>query len=302
MSYDQTFKGRFRYVDAHCMEAAVDAFVASDVASVSLGDLAFDGLTISIDYECSAPASSYEDSLSALTSLGAYAMSGAVEASFELDGVSYYDIGHGNRTASDGLPPRHGRWDVFRAARAGSVDELRALAAAGVSLAQLYPMYRRLSSLHLAAGSGSGPAVQLLLDAGIPADIASSATATTPLAWAASAEVVRLLLLAGADRDRQVGNATVLVAASRRGHDAAVIALLEAGATIPAACRGELVRHCAERGAVATLRALLQRDPSIASALREPAVIAAAIDRGHAAFVDHLLELGATLPALSSGA
>src|SRR5688572_40044 len=126
MSYDQTFKGKYTFADAHCLEAGLDAFAQLLTDSiVDLDSLKVKGLEVGIDVDCSAPASMYEETSMAIGALGSCAKSGSVAMTFTLDGTSREARGAGRRTSSKGLPPRHYKWDVFFAAKAGDAKALR---------------------------------------------------------------------------------------------------------------------------------------------------------------------------------
>lgn len=134
VSYDQTFKGRFTYADAHCLEAAIDAFLErdpdDDEASVlELDDLKIDGLSISIDWDGSAPASSSFGSEAWLRALAEHALSGTMKTSFTMDTTERTTVSARKRKSAAGLPPRHHRWEIYAAAKAGDAKRLRALKA-----------------------------------------------------------------------------------------------------------------------------------------------------------------------------
>jgi ankyrin repeat protein len=297
MSYDQTFKGKFTFADAHCLEAGLDRFAAClEDSIVGLDDLAFDGLTVVIDMDCSAPASMYDETTGALRELGSEAQSGSLVATFTLDGTEREQVRSGGRRNSRGLAPQHHRWELFAAAKAGDGAALRELGNRGVSLAQTFTGYRGWSALHLAAEAGSVDATQVLLDAGLAPDSAPSPTGRTPLSLAANAEVAKLLLAAGADKDRIVGDSVALaIACDHERRDVAAV-LLDAGAVIPESVRKHVVESCARHGDVGTLHRLVSREREIAELLREPDVMAYAIASGEPVLLDLLLDHGATLP------
>lgn len=123
---------------------------------------------------------------------------------------------------------------LFEAAAVGDVDRLRALLSLRGSRAGEYAA-DGFTPLHLAAYFGREDAVQVLLEAGAPADATTrNAMANRPLHAAASgrhAGVIRLLVEAGADVNaRQAGGWTALHAAAQHGDGDVVAKLLEAGA------------------------------------------------------------------------
>jgi ankyrin repeat protein len=297
MSYDQTFKGKFTFADAHCLEAGLDRFAAELESSiVGLDDLDFDGLTVFIDMDCSAPASMYDETTGALRELGSEAQSGTVVATFTLDGTEREQVRSGGRRNSKGLAPRHHRWELFAAAKAGDAAALRELGSRGVSLAQTLVGYRGWSALHLAAKSGSADAVSVLLDAGIEPDVSPSPTGMTPLSLAANAEVAKRLLAAGADKDRFVGDTVALARACERERRDVVAVSLDAGAAVPESVRKDIVESCARNGDAGTLHRIIAREAAVASLLREPEVMEYAIASGQPVMLDLLLEHGAKLP------
>lgn len=297
MSFPQAFFGSFVYADAHCLEAGLDGFGRSlDGSVVQVKSLKLDGATVAIDVGAAAPASMYDDTIAALTRLGATACHGSIECTLERDGLSHDIVGHGDCLDSRSLPPRHYRWELLFAARAGSVERLRAVQSAGISLAQTLPAYYGYSPLHLAAASGSVPAVRVLLDAGIDPDVVPERDGMTPLVMAASGEIARCLLDAGAERDRPVYDIPPLVRACTGGRSDVARVLIEAGAAIPPQSIAAMARGCARHGDLATLMALATRSREFASALLSPVVTAAAIESGNVAMIDYLLERGAALP------
>jgi ankyrin repeat protein len=297
MSYDQTFKGKFTFADAHCLEAGLDRFAAMlEDSIVGIDDLAFDGLTVVVDMDCSAPASMYDETTSALRELGSEAQSGSLVATFTLDGTDRERVRSGGRRNSRGLAPQHHRWELFAAAKAGDAMALRELGSRGVVLTQTFTGYYGWSALHLAAKVGCVDAVQLLLDAGLAPDIAPSATGATPLSLAANAEVANLLLAAGADKDRPVGNSVALAIACERERWDVAAALLDAGAALPESVHQDIVESCVRSGSVGTLHRLVSRERALASLLCDPEVMESAIRSGEPVLLDFLLAHGAKLP------
>jgi hypothetical protein len=118
--------------------------------------------------------------------------------------------------------------------------------------------------------------VKTLLEAGIDPDITPKPDGVTPLAVAASAEAAWLLLAAGADKDRKVGDSVAIARACDRGREDVVAVLLEAGAAIPKSIRKDLVDSCARDGKIAMLHAFVKHDPTI-TVFRNPEVMASAI-------------------------
>ena len=128
------------------------------------------------------------------------------------------------------------------AAKAGAVDVIRELAAAGASLTARG--YKGGTPLHLAIFESHEDAVQALLKAGAPVT-AQAENGAMPLHWAAggfheaqalsSPEIITMLVEAGAPLEaRAAGQMTPLHMAARAGEVAAINALLEAGAFIDA--------------------------------------------------------------------
>jgi ankyrin repeat protein len=297
MSYDQTFKGKFTFADAHCLEAGLDRFAAMvDDSIVGIDDLVIDGLTVVVDMDCSAPASMYDETTSALRELGSEAKSGSIVATFTLDGTEREHLSCGKRRNSKGLAPQHHRWELFAAAKAGDAAALRELAGRGVALAQTFTGYRDWSALHLAAKVGAVEAVQMLLDAGLAPDISPSANGTTPLSLAANAEVAKLLLAAGADKDRLVGDSVALTLACDGDRRDVAAVLLDADAALPESMWKDTVESCVRNGDVGTLHRLVSRERALASLLREPEMMELAIGSGEPVLLDLLLDHGAKLP------
>jgi ankyrin repeat protein len=297
MSYTQTFKGAFHYANDHRIEAALDAFV-SDLSEsvVDLRSLKLRGSSISIAVDCSAPASMYDETLMALGRLGDHATSGSIATTFHLDGISRERVGAAGVWDTAGLPPRHHRWDVFRAAREGDAAKLRALVAAGSSLDVTYPSFRGWTSLHLAAAAGASDAARVLLETKLAID-ATGERGETPLAVAATAKVAELLLEAGADPAHRLDGRSLLLAVSDAGRDDVVALLLARGIAIAADEREALAESCASGGRLATLRALVDHDPRMTEVLRAPAVMKAAVRGGEPVLLDYVLEHGAEPPA-----
>jgi ankyrin repeat protein len=297
MSYDQTFKGKFTFADAHCLEAGLDRFAARlEDSIVGIDDLVLDGLTVVVDMDCSAPASMYDETTSALRELGSEAQSGTLVATFTLDGTERERLRSGGRRNSRGLAPQHHRWELFAAAKAGDAAALRELGSRGVALSQVFANYYGWSALHLAARVGSVDAVQMLLDAGLAPDIAPSATGPTPLSLAANAEVAKLLLAAGADKDRPVGDSVALARACADQRRDVASVLLDAGAALPEAVRRDIVESCVRNGDVGTLHRLVSRERELVSLLCDPEMMKYAIASGESVLLDLLLDHGAQLP------
>lgn len=124
--------------------------------------------------------------------------------------------------------------DVYEAAALGRRDRLDHWLARDPGLASSYSA-DGFTALHLAAFFGRAGAVETLLAQGAPVDASSrNAMRVAPIHSAAaahSAEIVRLLLEAGADPSaRQEGDYTALHAAALHGDAAMVRALLDRGA------------------------------------------------------------------------
>jgi ankyrin repeat protein len=297
VSYDQTFKGSFTFADAHCLEAGLDQFCAGDLrrSIVDIHSLAIDGLTVTVDEDTSAPASMFDETMSALRRLGADAMSGSIKATFTMDGTDRETVRSGGRRNANGLPERHHRWDIFFAAKAGNAAALREFAGRGISLAQTFEHYYGLSPLHLAAQAGIREAVEVLLAVGIDPNVAAP-SGRTPLSHAAHAEIAKLLLGAGADKDLPVGDSVALAFAFEDERNDVVEVLLDAGAAIPEPARKGIVEACVRAGNLGILRRLLQIEPGLKATLRDPELMDLAVSSGEVVLVDFLLDAGATLP------
>jgi hypothetical protein len=296
VSYDQTFKGKFEFADAHCLEAGLDRFAACLKNSiVDLETLEIDGLTVKIDMDCSAPASMYDETTYAIGELGSQAKSGAVLATFTLDGTDRERIRSGGRSSSEGLPDRHHRWEAFFAAKAGDASALRALADRGISLAQGNDGYYGWSALHLAARAGASEAVGVCLQAGVDPNIASPHGAT-PLSVASTAEVAQMLLDAGADKDRPVGESVAIAIAYDHDHFEVAEVLLGAGAKIPKLARRSILVSLAHASQIGAIQRLVKHDPGFVEVLADPELMDIAIASDNAVLVDYLLEHGAKLP------
>eukprot|EP01033_Poteriospumella_lacustris_P005383 gene5383-3833_t len=120
------------------------------------------------------------------------------------------------------------------------------------------------SALHFAAGDGSVPRIQLLLEKG--ADLSFQSQSGTPLHWAAAkghALAIDLLLRRGAEPNgvNRDGVSAVLMAAAA-GSDRGVACLVDAGADVGAIMAGNLtVLHiCAEHGMAQAVTKLLQTE------------------------------------------
>ncbi len=136
---------------------------------------------------------------------------------------------HRQGEARDVLLAADPELDVLDAAATGRLDVLRAILASDQdALAARSP--EGFTPLHLAAFFGGGPAVRMLLAAGMPADADQDNPARVrPLHSAVAAgdhEAVEALLDAGADPDAvQQGGFTPLLAAAH-SDDAIMVALL----------------------------------------------------------------------------
>lgn len=131
-------------------------------------------------------------------------------------------------------PARGEELDLFEAAALGRADEVEAILGRDPGQASSFSA-DGFTALHLAAFFAHGEAVERLLAHGAAVDIpAANPTMVQPLHSAVagrSAEVVRLLLAAGADPDaRQQMGFTPLMGAAGTGDTEMVEALLAAGA------------------------------------------------------------------------
>lgn len=132
--------------------------------------------------------------------------------------------------------------------RRGNADEVRKLLDAGADVNGVDGVYR--TALHEASGQGKAEVVRVLLDRGAKVDMTDIFTGATPLmdaAYGGHADVIRLLVKAGADTAKKntLGN-TPLHEASSEGHEDAVRTLVELGASISAKnSKGETPRDVA---------------------------------------------------------
>jgi hypothetical protein len=294
VSYDQTFKGRLTFADAHCLEAGLDGFaMAAKDSIVGVDDLEIGALTVGVDMDCSAPASTYEETQSALQALAEHAAAGTIKTTFVLDGTSHESIGAGKRRSAAGLPPRHHRWELYRAAMAGDAKGLRRLAKAGVALDQAFPAFPKRTVLHFAAEGGKAEAIGVLIEAGLDPNGPSP-----PLAKATTGEAAKRLLEAGADPNATVNKDKwpLLCLAANRGREDVFAVLLAAGAKLPEANHAEVVLDCARHGWLDALSALVKRQPAIGKQIAAPAVMKAAVRSGNSVLVDLVLEHGGVLP------
>lgn len=288
MTYSQTFKGSLRFANAHRLEAGLDALAGyhddREENAVMVGDLRINGLEVRVDYDNMLPASMSFGTCSALRRLANHALSGAIRATYE--GESSDTMVAGGRRDESDLPPRHHRWEVYAAARAGSAKALRALRKQNVDIVVDFDsMFGKESSLDLAAEAGSPDAVREILDAGAKATPAALGAAKNR----ATAEV---LLRSGAKPTA----ATLVDACDNHRADVA-FALLRAGAKLPTKKEDlvALLRAVARSGNLELLKALA-RDPAARRALEGPRVIEAAINEKKKAVEKWLLQQGATIP------
>ncbi|MEI5097972.1 ankyrin repeat domain-containing protein [Streptomyces sp. PmtG] len=127
------------------------------------------------------------------------------------------------------------------------------------------PGQRRRTALDAAVGAGHAEVVRLLLAAGAdPEQDVGASAQETPLVLAAArgdTGVVRLLLDAGAHPDtRRGGAATALMVAAMEGHTDAVALLLDRGADLEREGRGRTaLEWAAFGGRLAVVRLLLAR-------------------------------------------
>jgi hypothetical protein len=286
MSYTQKFKGSFAFADAHCMEAGIDAFLEdTEDVLIGLSELKLDENYIEIDYDCSAPASMFEPTQSALSRLGDFASDGEVAMEFHLDGVSREYVGHGGRRSSKDLPPQHHKWDVYLAAKTGNAVALATLHEAGVDITQ---QLAGETALGLAAIAGSPDAVSVVLGAGAKPD----ANILTDAANAATAEV---LLEAGAPLDGLTDRKVSVFARVCNRDDVAAL-LFDRGAKIVASDYEAITCGLASEGNVVLLRRVVERAPEITSVFGAVAVMRNAIYSNEPVMLDFLIDHGAKMP------
>ena len=167
-------------------------------------------------------------------------------------------------------PPLHD------AAKQGDIAAIRALLDAGAAVDETSGE-GSLTALLVATLEGHTKAVRLLLVAGANVE-AESGQGETPLTMAAGSGnvgLIKLLLRAGADINRETKihnewNTPLTMAARKRGNVLAVIALLRAGANVNTRAIGGALYQSAAEGDVEVLTALLsagadadaERDPS----------------------------------------
>jgi ankyrin repeat protein len=286
MSYTQKFKGSFAFADAHCMEAGIDAYLEdTEDVLIGLSELKLDENYIEIDYDCSAPASMYEPTQSALSRLGDFASDGEVDMEFHLDGVSRKYVGNGRRRSSKDLPPQHHKWDVYVAAKAGNAAALATLYEAGVDITQ---ELAGETALGLAAIAGSPDAVNVVLGAGAKPD-------ANILADAANAATAEVLLEAGAPLDGLTDRKVSVFARVCNRDDVAAL-LFDRGAKIVAKDYEAIACGLATEGDVALLRRVVERAPEITSVFGATAVMRRAIHSNEPVMLDFLIDHGAKMP------
>lgn len=246
MAYSQTFKGSLAYANAHLLEAALDAFVPLDQGFVSFDRIDAKGLTVKVEVDGSAPASMYEESVASVRALAQFAKSGEVQCSFEGDGDQFVEAS--GRSDVKGLPPRHRRWELRFAAKDGDVKALTRLLSEGVKPLDASSPYFN-ETLHQVASSGNVEAVRALLKAGVPVDHRSGPKGPTPLCFAKSAEVVAVLIAAGAKPD-----AKVFVHGIANGDEGVGLAMIAHGVPLPKGTElTQVLADVVERGQVKLL-------------------------------------------------
>jgi ankyrin repeat protein len=155
------------------------------------------------------------------------------------------------------------------------IEIMGLLMRAGADPAALAPLGKgRITPLH-SAGRGQGPAVKVLLDAGVDPNVCVK-RGTTPLYSAAfngRLEPCRLLLERGADCEGKPSTKIPLFAAAQEGHSAAIALLLAAGAKIDRrdSNHNTALHLAAQFGDVEVNRFLLEQglDPDQANKKRE---------------------------------
>lgn len=141
---------------------------------------------------------------------------------------------YGQQAIVDLLRPQAGDLDIFEASSLGDIERLKKLLSADASLIKSYSP-DGFTPLHLAAYFAQPQAVSELLSHG--ADASAVATNGTKLAVinsaaaSGSAEIVKMVLEAGANPNaQQEGGFTALHAAAQRNNPEMIGALLDAGA------------------------------------------------------------------------
>ena len=162
---------------------------------------------------------------------------------------------------------------VADAARAGDLDAVRALLAAGEDVSAAHG--DGMSALHWAAELGHAELAQTLIQGGATVDAVTRIGGYTPLhvaSAAGQAEMVKLLLAAGSDAGSatNTSGATPLHLAANAGSVGAITALIDHGAAVEAREKtwGQTpLILAAARNRLDAIRALLERgaDPNAAS-------------------------------------
>ncbi|MFT3696829.1 MAG: hypothetical protein QM831_27050 [Kofleriaceae bacterium] len=280
MSYSQKFKGCFTFADLHCLEAGLDAFVEDlDDVLFSVHDLMIDHNSVCVDFDGSAPASMYEATQIALDRLSNFADGGGIKTEFHLDGVSRDVIGYGGLESSEGLPPRHRKWEVYVAAKHGDDTALAELRDAGIDITQN-------DALLLASIAGDPASVRMVLAAGAKPD-------ANTLAAAANEETAEVLLEAGAPVDGVTSSTRSVFALVCEQSDVAAL-LFERGAKIVASDYASIASTLARAGNVDLLRQVVERAPEITQAFTIS--IRDAIRSNEPVMLDFLIDHGAKLP------
>lgn len=287
MGYRHIFDGTLEFATPHLFEAALDAFVPLDAGYVSFDKLEVRGLSVSMNLGATSSRTMYPLAMASVRALARFARSGEVFCRFETsDGELVRAAG---RTDESGLPPRHRAWELHFAARTGDVNVLKQLLSEGVEpLRSSSP--HLCATLHLAAASGKAEAVLAILKAGVPVDHLSETLGRarrprTSLSFATSAEVVEVLIAAGAKFDAEIMSYGVST-----GVEAVGLSLLAHGAPLPGARLEYLLAQVVHRGHVKLLSEFLKTAPDIARQLGEAVVIDALVRRADPALIDLVLE------------
>lgn len=117
------FRGELRFASPAAAREAVERAADEDDSVVAPRHFKRRGAAVTLDHECSAPASMYESTVAALHAVARTAVDGAITCRFHLDGVSVDRVYPGGLDLDD-FPPKLAA--MLRHVLAGDVDALEA--------------------------------------------------------------------------------------------------------------------------------------------------------------------------------